>query len=168
MYGPCSFADECWSRPLPQMKLPDDLTDSFMNQVFAEDPVPTEGGVSLEGQATGAPDFTDARQAFALSQLANGTVVKAICPPGDLTAVDPVLNINSAFPPTFIVHGMEDSKVPIALSRQLLAVLRRNSIVCDMVEIPGEEHTFAAKMRVGSETWNLQRRGFDFLSNLVH
>lgn len=150
------------------MRLPDNLTDSFMNQVFAEDPIPTEGGVSLEGQATGPPDFTDARQAFVLSQLANGTVLKAICPSGDWAGVDPVLNINSTFPPTFIVHGMEDSKVPIALSRHLFAVLKRNNIVCDMVEVPGEEHTFAANMKVGSETWNLQRRGFEFLSNLVH
>lgn len=150
------------------MRLPDNLTDSFMNQVFAEDPVPTEGGVSLEGQAIGPPDFTDARQAFALSQLANGTVTKTIWPSENWAQVDPVLNISSNFPPTFIVHGVEDSKVPIALSQQLFAALKRNNVVCDMVEVPGEDHTFAANMKVGSETWKLQRRGFDFLSDLVN
>jgi hypothetical protein len=36
-----------------------------------------------------------------------------------------------------------------------------------MVEVPGEEHTFAAKMEVGSVTWNLQRQGFDFLESLI-
>ncbi|KAF4343805.1 hypothetical protein FBEOM_2239 [Fusarium beomiforme] len=167
MYGPCNFADDFWTTKLPNMKLPPGLTDTFINKVFEEDPVPITGGVSLEGQATGPPDFSDPRQAYTLTQLANGTVLDAIFPLKDWSKVDPVLNVSSSFPPTFIVHGAADTKVPIHLSRKLFSVLKEKGIKCDMVEVPGEEHTFAAKMEVGSETWKLQRQGFEFLESLI-
>ncbi|KAI8658054.1 hypothetical protein NCS57_01186000 [Fusarium keratoplasticum] len=168
MYGPCNFDDGFWTTKLPNMKLPPGLTDSFMNKVFDEDPVPITGGVSLEGQATGPPDFSDPRQAYALTQLANGRVLDVIFPSKDWRKVDPALNIGPSFPPTFIVHGMEDTKVPIHLSRKLFKDLKEQNIKCEMVEAPGEEHTFAAKMEVGSVTWQLQQQGFDFLESLIH
>ncbi|KAJ4053160.1 hypothetical protein NW756_007889 [Fusarium oxysporum] len=167
MYGPSNFADDFWTTRLEGMKLPPGLKDSFINKVFDEDPVPITGGVSLEGQATGPPDFSDPRQAYALTQLANGTVLDAIFPSKDWSKVDPALNVDSSFPPTFIVHGAADTKVPIHLSRKLFDVLKQNGVNCCMVEVPGEEHTFAAKMEVGSVTWNLQRQGFDFLESLI-
>ncbi|RKK80203.1 hypothetical protein BFJ69_g4393 [Fusarium oxysporum] len=167
MYGPSNFADDFWTTRLEGMKLPSGLKDSFINKVFDEDPVPITGGVSLEGQATGPPDFSDPRQAYALTQLANGTVLDAIFPSQDWSKVDPALNVDSSFPPTFIVHGAADTKVPIHLSRKLFDVLKQNGVNCCMVEVPGEEHTFAAKMEVGSVTWNLQRQGFDFLESLI-
>ncbi|KAM0351047.1 hypothetical protein ACHAPU_002828 [Fusarium lateritium] len=139
----------------------------FINTVFTEEPVPITGGVSLEGQATGPPDFSDPRQAYALTQLANGTVLDAIFPSKDWSKVDPALNITSPFPPAFIVHGAADTKVPIDLSRKLFSLLKASGVKCGMVEVPGEEHTFAAKMEVGSETWELQRRGLDFLESLI-
>lgn len=168
MYGPCNFDDGFWTTKLPNMKLPPGLTDSFMNKVFDEDPVPITGGVSLEGQATGPPDFSDPRQAYALTQLANGRVLDVIFPSKDWRKIDPALNIGPSFPPTFIVHGMEDTKVPIHLSRKLFKGLKEQNIKCEMVEIPGEEHTFAAKMEVSSVTWQLQQQGFDFLETLIH
>jgi hypothetical protein len=36
-----------------------------------------------------------------------------------------------------------------------------------MTEVPGEEHTFAMLMKVGSRTWWLQREGFDFLEGII-
>ncbi|KAF9774290.1 hypothetical protein IL306_007730 [Fusarium sp. DS 682] len=167
MYGPCSFADEFWTTKLPNMKLPPGLTDAFINKVFDEDPVPITGGVSLEGQATGPPNFSDPRQAYALTQLANGTVLDAIFPSKEWGKVDPALNVTSSFPPTFIVHGAADTKVPIHHSRTLFSVLKDTGVQCGMVEVPGEEHTFAAKMEVGSVTWQLQSEGFDFLESLI-
>ncbi|KAF4985497.1 hypothetical protein FDECE_16518 [Fusarium decemcellulare] len=167
MYGACNFDDGFWSTKLSSMKLPPGLTDSFINKVFDEHPVAITGGVSLEGQATGPPDFSDPRQAFALTQVANGTVLDAIFPSKDWSRVDPALNISPSFPPTFIVHGAKDTKVPIHLSKKLFEILKKNNINCEMVEVPGEEHTFAAKMEVGSITWQLQRQGFDFLESLM-
>lgn len=57
--------------------------------------------------------------------------------------------------------------VPIELSRELLARLKSAGVRCGMTEVPGEEHTFAAMMEVGSRTWWLQREGFDFLESVI-
>lgn len=169
-YGPCSFEDPFWTTPLPHVaaKLPLNLSSEFLNRVFDEEPVPVRGGVSLEGQSgpTG-PNFDDPRQAFALTQIANGRVMDTVFPSRHWQKVDPVLNVNSQFPPTVIVHGLADTMVPISLSRRMLQELQSHGVRSDMVEIPGEEHTFAAKMRVGTMTWDLQRRGFDFLETLT-
>jgi Dipeptidyl aminopeptidases/acylaminoacyl-peptidases len=138
-----------------------------MNKVFEECLVPITGGVSLEGQSIGPPDFSDPRQAYALTRLANGTLLDAIFPSKDWNKVDPARNISPYFPPTFIAHGTADSKVPIGVSRELFRILKDHGVHCGMSEIPEEDHTFAAKMQVGSRTWELQRLGFDFLESLV-
>lgn len=116
MYGPCNFSDSFWTTNLPGIDLPPGLTESFLNQMFEENPVPITGGVSLKGQASGPPDFNvnDPRQA--LTRLANGTLLDSIFHSHDWDKVDPARNISSSFPPTVIVHGVEDSKVPIGLS----------------------------------------------------
>lgn len=169
MYGPCNFSHPSWTTPLPQVAalIPPELTKDFMMQIFDEDPVPVVGGVSLEGQQVGAPDFQDPRQAYAFTQIANGTVVQAICPSVDLDLVDPIANITPSFPPTFIVHGEEDKSVPLELSRNLYAALVRCGVECVLRVIPEEGHTFAARMKPGSRTWNLHREGFDFLASLT-
>ncbi|KAI4596948.1 hypothetical protein KJ359_004858 [Pestalotiopsis sp. 9143b] len=170
MYGPCNFADPFWTSPLPhvQAKLPP-LTADFIAKIYEEKPVPTRGGVSLEGQAApGPPNFGDPRVAFAMTQIAGGTVMDAIYPSKDWAKVDPLLNVAGAgFPPTYIVHGLADTMVPISLSRDLYAVLQQKGVKCGMTEVPDEEHTFAGKMKVGSQTWELQRKGFDFLESLI-
>ncbi|KAI0593160.1 Alpha/Beta hydrolase protein [Biscogniauxia sp. FL1348] len=169
MYGPCNFSDKFWTTKLEPLlaKLPPGLSQEFLNRVFDEDPVPITGGVSLEGQQPGAPKFDDPRQAFALTQIANGKVLDAIFPSRDWDKVDPLRNITPSFPPTFIVHGIEDQMVPMYLSKDLYAALSQHGVKCGFEQIPGEGHTFAAKMVVGSQTWNLQRKGFDFLESLL-
>ncbi|KAH6880046.1 Alpha/Beta hydrolase protein [Thelonectria olida] len=169
LYGPCNFTDPFWKTKLPEVaaKLPPGLTQDFLNQVFEEEIVPITGGVSLEGQQVGPPNFDDPRQAYAFTQIANGSVMDAIFPSGNWDAVDPIRNITPSFPPTFIVHGQEDKMVPLNLSIGLYSTLLEHGVQCGMKEIPGEGHTFAAKMKVGSQTWNLQRAGFDFLESLV-
>ncbi|KAI0477174.1 alpha/beta-hydrolase [Xylariaceae sp. FL0804] len=169
MYSPCNFSDPFWTSPIPKIadKLPANLSAEFLGRVFEEEPVPTRGGVSLEGQAPGAPDFSDPRQAFAFTQIAHGRVLDAIFPSKNWNLVDPVRNITPDFPPTFIVHGRSDTMVPIGLSRKLYGVLQEKGVKSGMVEVPDEEHTFAARMKVGSATWDLQRRGFDFLEGLI-
>jgi pimeloyl-ACP methyl ester carboxylesterase len=169
MYGACHFADPFWSQPLSHIlaKIPQGLTEEFLNQVYDEVPVPIEGGVSLEGQAAGPPNFDDPRQAFAFSYIGSGRVKEAIFPSGDWGLVDPVENITPSSPPTFIAHGAADTMVPIHLSRALHAALKDKGVLCGFCEVPGEEHTFAARMQVGSRTWELQKQGFDFLEGLL-
>lgn len=169
MYGPCKFDDVCWTTELTYLaeKLPSGLEDSFMNRIFDEQPVPIQGGVSLEGQAPGPPDFTDPRQAYAMTRVARGQVIENILQPQEYQRADPLKNISTLFPPTFIVHGTADTMVPISVSRALFAELQKNYVICGMAEIPGEEHTFSVTMQVGSRTWDLQRQGFDFLQSLI-
>lgn len=143
------------------------VTEEFISEVFDEKPVPIVGGVSLEGQATGGPNFKDPRVAYAMTNIANGTIIDAIFPSREFAKVDPVLNVSEKFPPTYIVHGAADTMVPMSLSKDLLAALEKAGVKCGMTEVPGEEHTFAGKMQVGTQTWDLQREGFNFLESLI-
>ncbi|KAK0611312.1 Alpha/Beta hydrolase protein [Immersiella caudata] len=169
MYGPCDFANAFWTSELPDVlaMLPSDLSEEFMKHVYLDDPAPIRGGVSLEGQHPGRPDFSDPRQAFAWSTIARGRVLETVYPGRDWDRVDPLRNVGLAFPPTFIVHGTKDKMVPIELSRRLYAALREHGVQCGMVEVAGEGHTFAARMEVESQTWRLQQLGFDFLERLL-
>jgi acetyl esterase/lipase len=170
------FTDPAWKTPLQHVaaKLPSNLSDDFLNGVYDEYPVPTDSSVSLEGQTESGvskgPDFSKPRDAFAFTRIASGKVIEAIyssVEDPEMRRVDPVLNVGSGFPPTYIVHGMADTMVPIGLSRVLLERLKICGVRCGMTEVPGEEHTFAAMMEVGSKTWWLQREGFDFLERVI-
>lgn len=57
--------------------------------------------------------------------------------------------------------------VPITLSQDLFAVLKKEGVACEMIEVPGEEHTFAGKMVKGGQTWELQRKGFDWVESVL-
>jgi dipeptidyl aminopeptidase/acylaminoacyl peptidase len=98
-----------------------------------------------------------------MTQIANGTLLDACFPSGDLERIDAVQNIHSSFPPTCIVHGDADVMVPLELSRMLSAKLKESGVCYEMIEVPDESHTFAGKMIKGSRTWEIQRRGFDWV-----
>ncbi|KAJ5109707.1 hypothetical protein N7532_002352 [Penicillium argentinense] len=178
LYGAVNFSSPLWRKPLPHVdaKLPTNLSKEFLNQIYDQKPIPTDSSVSLEGQTESGvskgPDFSKPRDAFAFTQIAKGTVLDAIYPTGITTdpqfgLVDPIRNVGRNFPPTYIVHGQADTMVPIDLSRDLLKRLKEEGVLCGMTEVPGEEHTFAAMMQVGSRTWWLQREGFDFLEGVI-
>ncbi|KAJ6032950.1 uncharacterized protein N7446_008756 [Penicillium canescens] len=178
LYGAVHFTDPFWKTPLSHVasKLPSNLDPAFLSQIYQEIPIPTDSSVSLEGQSEArgskGPDFSRPRDAFAFTQIANGTVMDAIYPDGkttdpDMERIDPVKNVSAEFPPTWIVHGLEDTMVPIGLSRELYGRLREAGVQCGMTEVPGEEHTFMMLMKVGSRTWWLQREGFDFLEGII-
>lgn len=162
-YGATNFSDPFWSSPLSTEKAPN-VPLEFINQVYAEKPVPIRGGVSLEGQAEeGKPPPLGPRPAFAFTHIANGTLMDVCFPSKEFQKIDACLNIHQDFPPTCIVHGSADTKVPIFLSRALQRALQKAEVKCEFVEVPSEEHTFVGKMKKGSKTWDLQRTGFDFL-----
>lgn len=178
LYGAVHFTDPAWRAPLPHIaKILPNLEESLINKVYDEIPIPTDSSVSLEGQTESGiskgPDFSRPRDAFAFTQIAAGNVISAIYPDGDngsdpeYQLVDPARNVSVDFPPTYIVHGLADTMVPIELSRVLFQRLKENGVPCGMTEVPGEEHTFAMKMEVGSKTWWLQREGFDFLEKYI-
>lgn len=139
-----------------------------MDQVYQQRLIPIEVGFSLEGQSRDpVPGLNDARQAFCLSSIADGRLLDVVFPSGDWQKVDPLLNISESFPPTFIVHGEADTMVPLELSVELYSALQKSKVECGMRVIPGEEHTFAATMKKGSQTWNLHLEGFAFLESIL-
>ena len=149
------------------MKAPE-CSKAFINQVYGERPVPTQGGLSLEGQSVdGEPPPLGPRTAFAQTHIANGTLMDVCYPSKDWKKIDACLNVGPKFPATCIVHGLEDRTVPPFLSRTLYSVLETEGVRCEFVDVPGEEHTFVGKMKKGSRTWELQRKGFDFLESVI-
>ncbi|RDW61218.1 uncharacterized protein DSM5745_10716 [Aspergillus mulundensis] len=171
-YGAVHFTHPSWRAELPHVRcnLPT-FDPEFLRQVYSESPIPTTSGISLEGQSQprNKPDFRRARDAFALTQIANGRVLDAIFPKecGDIRDIDPVQRVASGFPATFIVHGDSDRMVSVEVSRELYRVLRERGVRCGMVEVQGEDHTFALGMEVGSRTWRRQREGFEWLEGVI-
>ncbi|KAL4801944.1 Alpha/Beta hydrolase protein [Aspergillus unguis] len=180
-YGAVHFAHPCWKQPITPIKsiLPAaGFEPGFLETVYHQDPVPTTSGISLEGESNpppgrgggrNKPDFTNPRDAFAMTQIANGTVLDAIYPAeqGDILTLDPVTRIDANFPPTFIVHGDADRMVSVEVSRKLYEVLQEKGVNCGMVEVPGEDHTFTLGMEVGSHAWNHSVKGFEWLENVI-
>ncbi|KAL1393057.1 Alpha/Beta hydrolase protein [Phyllosticta capitalensis] len=174
LYGATAFGDPFWSTPLPFIPVPEGATEEFINRVYDEVPVPTQGGVSLEGQQGGGDAADEAqrerdriRHAFAFTHIARGTLLDVAFPSKRWEQIDATLNISPSFPPTCIVHGTEDKMVPGYLSRKLFAELQRHGVKSEFIDVPGEGHTFVGKMVKGSRTWELQRRGFDFLEEVI-
>ncbi|KAH8431133.1 uncharacterized protein LDX57_008794 [Aspergillus melleus] len=192
-YGAVHFTHPFWSQPLPhvQKNLPP-LDPDFIRQVYDEVPVPIRSGISLEGQSqnqsqgqrqNSGPNLNSPRDLFALTQIANGTVIST-CLPSSTTSststasspsaseekirkIDPIHRIHPTYPPTCIIHGTADRMVPNFLSRELLSRLQEHGVRCEMVDVEGEDHTFAMGMVVGGRTWEVQRRGFDFLEEVI-
>lgn len=57
--------------------------------------------------------------------------------------------------------------VTLQLSKDLLAELQRHGAKCGLTQIPNEGHSFTARMKLGSRTWNLRKAGVDFLDELT-
>jgi dipeptidyl aminopeptidase/acylaminoacyl peptidase len=54
----------------------------------------------------------------------------------------PVRNVTPAYPPTFLMHGREDSDVPYAVAEQMAAELARHGVEHRLVGIEGGEHGY--------------------------
>ncbi|KAK7550873.1 Alpha/Beta hydrolase protein [Phyllosticta citricarpa] len=177
LYGATAFADPFWTQPLGGISIPPhDESEQRIRRVFDEVPVPTQGGVSLEGQSQqqGA-DVVDEEQRqrdlirrdFTFTNIGRGTLLDVAFPSKQWDLIDATLNISPSFPPTCIVHGTDDDMVPDNLSKKLFAELQRHGVRSEFIEVPEERHTFVGKMVKGSRTWELQRRGFDFLEDVI-
>ncbi|KAL4961247.1 Alpha/Beta hydrolase protein [Aspergillus stella-maris] len=174
-YGAVHFTHPSWTQPLPHVQAnlpPSGFNPEFLQKVYDEYPVPTTSGISLEGQTNPRkPDFSKPRDAFAMSQIAQGTVLDAIYPAsasgGDISTIDPVSRIEKGFPPTFIIHGDSDRMVSVEVSRELFRVLREKGVQSELLEIEGEDHTFALGMKIGSRAWNESLGGFEWLEEII-
>jgi len=92
--------------------------------------------------------------------IATGTAIKTIWPsyPDNLSAIDPLLNVNKSWPPLCTVHGTSDTMVPVSLSKDMEKRLKEEGVECEFIEVEGEEHTFAGKMEKGGRR-GIRREG---------
>lgn len=54
----------------------------------------------------------------------------------------PVRNVTRAYPPTFLVHGSDDTDVPCAQSESMAKALRAEGVVNDLMILPQKGHGF--------------------------
>lgn len=55
----------------------------------------------------------------------------------------PVRQVTADYPPTYILHGREDTDIPYAVAEQMAAELARHGVEHRLVGIPGGEHGYA-------------------------
>ncbi|KAJ4336724.1 hypothetical protein N0V95_008539 [Ascochyta clinopodiicola] len=166
-YGAKCFSDPFWTKAMPDMpkNFYESLLEEDVRAVYDEKTV-FIGGMSLEGQASDLNHSSPKRrQGFAMHQIATGRVINAIWPayPNDLQRIDPILNVNKQWPPTAIVHGTADTTIPMRLSKDFERKLKGHGVSTRFFEVEGEPHTFVGNMKKGSQTWDTQRKGFDWL-----
>ena len=54
----------------------------------------------------------------------------------------PQFGVDSNWPPTFLLHGTNDTAVPVAESRHMQALLRKAGVPVVLLEFEGKEHSF--------------------------
>ena len=54
----------------------------------------------------------------------------------------PQFGVDSNWPPTFLLHGTNDTAVPVAESRHMQALLRKVGVPVVLLEFEGKEHSF--------------------------
>jgi dipeptidyl aminopeptidase/acylaminoacyl peptidase len=54
----------------------------------------------------------------------------------------PQSGVDSNWPPTFLLHGTNDTAVPVAESRHMQALLKQAGVPVTLLEFEGKEHSF--------------------------
>ena len=62
--------------------------------------------------------------------------------PERLRSLFPQFGVDSNWPPTFLLHGTNDTAVPVAESRHMQALLRNAGVSVKLLEFEGKEHSF--------------------------
>ena len=62
--------------------------------------------------------------------------------PERLRSLFPQFGVDSNWPPTLLLHGTNDTAVPVAESRHLQTLLRKAGVPVVLLEIEGKEHSF--------------------------
>lgn len=77
--------------------------------------------------------------------------------------IEPSLAFHRGFPPTFFIHGDDDSMVPSSLSERAFADLSSQGVKSELCLVPNQNHGFDAGLSPEDEEWPYVRRGLDFL-----
>ena len=60
----------------------------------------------------------------------------------------PQFGVDSNWPPTFLLHGTNDTAVPVEESRHIQALLRKAGVPVTLLEFEGKEHSFDCQPEV--------------------
>lgn len=60
----------------------------------------------------------------------------------NVTLASPVTHVGPTTPPILVLHGAADGTVPVRLSREFVALLKKKGVEHEYVEIPGAPHSF--------------------------
>ncbi len=73
----------------------------------------------------------------------------------------PVRNVSRDYPPTMLIHGQNDSDVPVELPEMMAAEFKRHGVEHQLIVIPGGEHGYAGAERALIEA--AQQKAIAFL-----
>ena len=79
-----------------------------------------------------------------------GNLIRAVVEISGGMPDDYAPSVTAAFPPTLIVHGTDDTVVPVSQAHALAQLLQKNGVAHQTELIPGQGHWFdsAAQMRI--------------------
>ncbi|KAI1381232.1 Alpha/Beta hydrolase protein [Hypoxylon crocopeplum] len=152
-YGAKLFRDSFWFTPLPMLAQLPDVPGEFLDKIFDE-PIQTSTANSLEAvpepqhtqgrpkKGLPPPDLSRPRNAWLFSTLKDGSHLTKIVQDGDFDRVDPVRNFTAKFPPTFFVHGLDDTMILPEISEEASERLKELGVETGTAFVPGASHGF--------------------------
>lgn len=97
-----------------------------------------------------------------------GNHLKTLVADGNFARVEPVsLFSDASSPPTYFVHGTEDTLVDAKVSKQAYDELRSHGVESELVLVEGAGHGFDAKLVPGDKTSAVIDKALDFLKSHV-
>lgn len=114
------------------------------------------------------PDFSNYRVAWMFNAIKAGNHLTTVVADGNFARVDPAtLFSDTSFPPTYFVHGTEDTLVDAKASKKAHDELKSHGVESELVLVEGAGHGFDAKLVPGDQTSVIIDKALDFLKSHV-
>jgi hypothetical protein len=124
-----------------------DQPEEFTSSIFS-------GPQALNSQPmfiAGKPNLSDARCAWYIQQIKQGTSLSSIVPDGDYARIDAASQFTSSFPPTYFLHGKPDVFVGYQLSVKAHGELNGLSVESVLVTPEDVGHAFDLQLSDDAE-----------------
>ncbi|KAL4874504.1 Alpha/Beta hydrolase protein [Aspergillus karnatakaensis] len=156
--------DSFYHTPNPAFSHIPSFPQSVLDEVQTHIPPP-----SAAGPPTGpnGPDLANPRVAWLMDGIKKGTWLNALVPNNDYSQVDPSKLFNSAFPPTYFIHGEKDTLFDVRFSKKAAEELKSNGVGAEIVIVEGAPHGFDAMAKPGDEKFSIVTKGFEFLARFA-
>lgn len=165
LYPYIGYDNSFYSTPLPAFKDVPAIPEDFQNQIFEGPPVYRFPMVFLENHQ---PDLSLPRQAWMISQIRDGTLMKTINGGDDYTKVDPIYSFTEKYPPTCFIHGTADAMVSHDFSARAETALEELDVDTELLYVDGADHAFDMPLQADSALYKEYiLRGLKFLAEHV-